>query len=226
MPAFLAPILASAIPAIAGLFGGRKQNETQQTQNTSQNFNNNFSNTSTPNLNPFQQQLAQMFTQGAMDQYKSGTNLTPYTQQGMQQIAGQGAANNKMISNILAQRGLSFSPAAATGLTANALNTGGAMNNFMAGIPLLQRQMQQEDLNGLMKAFAVQPYGTTNNGTQSGTSTGNMTGSGTTFGNPTAGFFGGLGAGLFAPNGNSGNSNLGSIIDSIWGRPKDLKTLN
>ncbi len=214
--ALAAPLIGMGISALSGLFGGKKQNEINTTQNTSQKFNTTNTSTNTPNLNPFQQQLSQLFTQGAIDQYKQGTNLAPYTSQGLQQIAGQGAANNKIISNILAQRGLSYSPAAATGLTQNAINTGGQMTSFLSGIPLLRRELERGNLDQLMKAFAVQPIGSTTSGTSSGESSGTSTGVNTQSGNPTAGFFGGLGAGMFAPN--SGSSNLSSIIDSIWGK--------
>jgi hypothetical protein len=220
MFAAAAPLVGAGLSALAGLFGGKKQQETQTNQNTTQNFNQNTSSSNTPNLNPFQQQLAQLFTQGSIDRYNKDLNLTPYTQQGMQQIAGQGAANNKIISNILAQRGLSYSPAAATGLTQNALNTGGQMNQFLSGIPLLRRDMEQDNLKGLMQAFSVQPVGSTSTGSSSGTSTGTMTGTNVQSGNPAAGFFGGLGAGLFAPNQSGGDgTNLNQIINSIW-KPK------
>jgi hypothetical protein len=218
-----APLIGSGISALAGLFGGKKQNETQQNQSTTQNYNNNSTATSTPNLNPFQQQLSQLFTQGAIDQYQKGTNLAPYTQQGLQQIQGQGTANNKMLSNILAQRGLSFSPAAATGLTQNAINSGNQMSSFLSGVPLLQRQLQTQSLEGLMNAFRTMPIGMTQTGTSSGTSTGTSTGTGTQSGNPAAGFFGGLGAGLFAPNQSGGSgSNLSGILDLFKPRPVGL----
>jgi|ERR1035437_6306389 hypothetical protein len=216
MASFVLPIISG----LAGLFGGgsTKQTNTNSTTNQSQNQNQNYSNTntSTPNLNPFQQQLAQMFTQGSMDQFKSGTNMAPYTSQGLQQIQGQGNANSKTIANNLASRGLSYSPAAANSTTQNTLNTGGQMNSFLQGVPLLQHQLQQGNLQQLMQAFSTQPTGVTTSGsgdatgTSTGTSTMNGTSTQSTPGGALAGLFGGAGAGLAAPA--SGNSNLSSIL--------------
>jgi hypothetical protein len=219
MASFVLPIISG----LAGLFGGgsTKQTQTNQTTNQSQNQNQTYgnTNTSTPNLNPFQQQLAQMFTKGAMDQFQSGTNMAPYTSQGLQQIQGQGTANSKAIANNLAARGLSYSPAAGNAMTQNTLNTGGQMNSFLQGVPLLQRQLQQGNLQQLMQAFSTMPTGVTStgtgeaSGTSSGTSTTNGTQTQSTPGGLLSGLFGGLGAGLAAPNANpGGESNLSAIL--------------
>lgn len=217
MASFVLPIMSG----LAGLFGGgsTKQTNTNSTTNQSQNQNQNYNNTntSTPNLNPFQQQLAQMFTQGAENQYTNGTNMAPYTSQGLQQIQGQGNANSKTIANNLAARGLSYSPAAANATTQNTLNTGGQMNSFLQGVPLLQHQLQQGNLQQLMQAFSTQPTGVTTSGsgdatgTSSGTSTMNGTSTQSTPGGPLAGLFGGAGAGLAGPSTNGG-SNLSDIL--------------
>jgi hypothetical protein len=220
MASFVLPIISG----LAGLFGGgsTKQTNTNSTTNQSQTQNQGYNNTntSTPNLNPFQKQLAGMFSQGAMNQYTNGTNMAPYTSQGLQQIQGQGNANSKTIANNLAARGLSYSPAAANATTQNTLNTGGQMNSFLQGVPLLQHQLQQGNLQQLMQAFSTQPTGVTTSGsgdatgTSSGTNTMNGTSTQSTPGGPLAGLFGGLGAGLAGPA--SGGSNLAAIL-SMFG---------
>lgn len=225
MAAFAAPLIASAIPALAGLFGGGKQQQTNSSQNTSGNQNQFYSgrSSSNPQLNPFQSALASLFTRGTMDQYNRGTNMAPYTSQGLQGIQSQGTQNNKLISNILAQRGLSYSPAAATGLTQNALNTGNQMSGFLQSVPLLQHQLQQGNLDQLMKAFGTMPYGTTQDtsGQSQGTTQSNSTGTNTQMGNPLGGFFGGMGAGMFSPSGAEGSqSNLMSLLSQIF-KPKN-----
>ena len=200
MASFVLPILSG----LAGLFGGGQQKQTQQTQNTTQSGTQSQTGqstaTTTPNLSPLQQALIGMFTGGAADLYQQSQNLSPYTQQGLQTIGSQGNANRQTISNILASRGLSYSPAAATPLTMNAYNIGNQQSQFLAGIPLLQRQLQQQSLDELMKSFGVIPTGQTNTGSTSGTTTSNMTsnmtGTGTQSGNPMAGLFGGIGAAL------------------------------
>ena len=218
MASFVLPILSGLTGLLSG--GSTKQTNTNSTTNQSQNQNQNYSNTntSTPNLNPFQQQLAKMFTQGSMDQFTSGTNMAPYTSQGLQQIQGQGNANSKTIANNLAARGLSYSPAAANATTQNTLNTGGQMNSFLQGVPLLQHQLQQGNLQQLMQAFSTQPTGVTTSGSgdatgmSSGTSTMNGTSTQSTPGGPLAGLFGGAGAGLAGP-GAGGQSNLANILN-------------
>ena len=215
--ALAAPLIGAGISALAGLFGGKKQQEVKTSSDTTNNFNQ--TSTSTPNLNPFQQQLAKMFTEGAMDQYRQSVNLSPYASQGLQQIQGQAGANAKIIGNVLAQRGLSFSPAAVTSMLGNTLNAGNQANQFLAGIPLLSRQLQDNSLGNLIRAFGAMPVGMTQTG--SGSSTSHMEGVNTQSGNPTAGFLGGLGAGLFAPNVNGGSgTNLSAILDAF--RPKNL----
>ncbi len=217
MAAFIAPILSG----LTGLFGGsaKKQTDTTTNQTTNQAQQGQFANQSstTPNLNPFQQQLAQLFTTGAINQYNQNTNLAPYTSQGLQQIQSGGAQNEKAISNNLAARGLSYSPAAANGLIQNQLNTGGQMNTFLQGIPLLQKQLQQGNLQQLMQAFSTMPTGvsTTGSGTTSSTGTSNTQGTShqvqSTPGGALAGALSGLTSGLLAP-GKGGNSNLSNIL--------------
>ncbi len=218
------PIIASILPGLAGLFGGGKQQEIQSNSTTNTNQNQNYSgqSSSNPNLNPFQAQLAALFSGGAADLFKSSSNLAPYSTQGLQTIQSQGRQNSKAIANNLAQRGLSFSPAAATPLAANTVNTGNQMSSFLQGIPLLQRQLQTQGLDELMKAFSVQPFGTTQN--QSGQSqsqgTSTMNGTNVQSGNPAAGFFSGLGSGLFAPNSTGSGSNLSDIINMFKPKPQ------
>lgn len=203
--ALIAPVIGAGISGLAGLFGGGKQQETKSSKDETQTQNYSQSGTSatTANLNPFQQQLAQLFTKGAIDSYNTGTNLAPYSSAGLQGLAKQGDTQSKIISNILAQRGLSYSPAAATGQIMNTMDIGGKMSNFLSGIPLLAKQLQQQGLDNMMKAFSTQPIttSTATTGTGSSTMTDKMTGTNVQSGNPLAGLFGGIGAGMFAPGG-------------------------
>ncbi len=220
MAGFVLPIISG----LAGLFGGGQQGQTQTNSNQSGTQNQQFSSggSTNPNLSPYQQQLAQLFTQGSINQYGQGTNLAPYTSQGLQQIQSGGAAQRKMTDNVLASRGLSYSPAAATADTQSSINTGNQMNQFLQGVPLLQHQLQQGNLQQLMQAFGVQPTGVTS--TQSGTSQGQSQQQGnstsTQFGNPLGGLLGGFGAGAAAPGGflSPGSGfDLGSFLKKIFG---------
>jgi len=226
--------MAAFIPAIigglAGLFGGGSKQQTQTNQQTTQNAQQNQQyqnqNTTTPNLSPLQQQLANLFTQGAINQFNQGTNLAPYTTQGLQQIQGQGNNARAAIANNLAARGLSFSPAAANAQTMNTLNTGNQMQSFLQQVPLLAHQLQQGNLSQLMQAFGTMPVGVTSTGTgtASGTSSGTSNTQGTqtqsTPGGGLAGLFSGIGAGLPGIlslfGGGGAKSSSGSVPNSGW----------
>lgn len=215
MAAAIIPIALAA----ASYFANRKsgQQETQGSQTTNQGTNQVGATSQTPVLSNLQQRLADIFTQGYGD-LQATEDLGPYSSVGLQSIAGQGAANRKIISNMLAARGLSFSPAAATPLTQNLLNIGNQMSQFSASIPLLQRQMRQQALEGTVKAFGALPTATTSNfSTQGeGFSHTDQFGNISNFGNPLAGGISGGLAGLFAPNG-KGGTNFDDILKMIRG---------
>lgn len=215
------PAIIAGVSALANYLGNRnKQTQTQGTASQSglESLFGSSTSSTTPNLSPLQQRLADMFTKGYSDLYNSSTNLSPYAQTNLQQIAGQGNANRSIINNILAQRGLSYSPAAAAPLTQNLLNTGNQMTSFLAQLPLLQRQLQQQALEGLTRGFSVLPTATSTTGTQTGTrrfsSLGQQTGDTTLIGNPWGGLVTGLGASLAAPNG-KGGTQLGDLLQSL-----------
>ena len=182
------------LSGLAGLFGGGQQQETSGTQSTT--GTQNTSSSTTPNLSPIQQNLINQFTTGAENQYNQGTNLQPYTASGLQQIGATGQSNMQNIGSTLAQKGLQYSPAAGNAYTQNAINTGNQQSQFLNQIPLLQRQMQQQNIQGLESAFQIQPTATSSTGTTNSSSTTNQ--QGTVSGNPTAGLFGGLAAGTAA----------------------------
>lgn len=223
MSAFIAPIISG----LAGLAGGGVQQKvnTNTSQNqqgsTEQNQQGQTSGTVNPNLSPLQQQLSSLFGQQATNLASSSTNLAPYTAGGLQQIQGQGGANNQILQNLMASRGLSYSPAGTAAQAQNTLNTGNQANTFLQSIPLLQRQLQQQSLSGLISSFGALPTGTSSTGASSAFGSGSSQSSGqanqnsTISGNPLGGLLGGLGAGLFAPSGGGGGSNLSSIIGSL-----------
>ncbi len=201
MAGFIAPILAG-VSGLAGLFGGGTQQKqaTQTTSSGTQNTTGTNASNTTPNLSPIQQQLINQFSSGAENLANQGTNLNPYTASGLQQIGATGNTNQQNISNTLAAKGLQYSPAAGNAYTQNAINTGNQQSNFLNQIPLLQRQIQQQNIAGLQSAFQVQPTATSSTGAQNQTqsSTGTTQGNGAISGNPLAGLFGGVGSGLAA----------------------------
>lgn len=225
MAGFIAPIIGG----LAGLFGGGTQkntktsgtitNNTSNTQNTTQSG----TNTNTPNLSPYQTSLANLFTKGLADQYNNDTNLTGYTQGGLQTINNEANLNDKILNNTLAARGLSFSPVAATSEEQANLSRLGQGSSFLSQIPLLQRQLKSQALGQAIQGFSALPTGSTQtsntSGTTTGTSTGTQTQNGTNLvsGNPTAGLISGLGSGLFAPQGSGGQNSLSQILAMFGG---------
>ena len=227
MAAFIAPLVGGLLGGLGGLFGGGKQQQvtTNNNSTTNQSQQGSYQNqgyttgSTTPNLSPTQQSMLASIMAGTQNQLKNATNLTGYTQQGLENInQGSQAASQAMAAN-LAGRGLSFSPAASTAQNQNTLNRIGQGNIFLSQVPLLQTQLQQQALQQLMQGFQIQPTGssTTGNTVSAGTSamsgTSNTTGTSTqtTTGNPTAGAIAGTGAGLF------GGLSLNGMFPSLYG---------
>lgn len=223
------------ISGLAGLFGGGKQQQTSGsqtssgTQNVSGGSQSQQFGQTTPNLSPIQQRLAELFSSKSIDFANQAPDLTGYTQGGIEAINNANAGSQAATRNMLAARGLAYSPAYATTATMGDQNRSNQISQFLAQIPLLQRQLQQQGISGLEQAFSTVPVGTTSTG--SGSTTGNQTTTsngqtnqvGTVSGNPLAGLFSGLGAGLGAPS-SQGNieNNLGDILASLGfgGGPK------
>jgi hypothetical protein len=211
MASLAIPLISAGISGLAGLFGGRSQKTTASgTQDTTQ--------TSTPNYTPEQQQ----FIDQILKQYQgqiSGTDLSGYQAQGLAGINQTGNASDQAIRNILAQRGLSFSPAAATSLTQSRLNQGQQQSTFLNNLPLLQYQLKSQALAGGSQFLSGLKIGQTQTGHTSSQET--QTGPG----NIAGGLFAGIGSGIastlgrqFANQGSSGGGggNWGNN-SSGWG---------
>lgn len=266
MAALAAALIPSLISGAAGFFGGKKQNTTTGTQDTtgsSQQINhavqtgggsgtgasrnygsgataNSGVGTNVHNLTPLQQMLATQLGTGASNLANTATDMSGYTNNGLQGINDASGAQSIALKNILASRGLSYSPAAANAEVGNQQNRLNQQTSFLQGIPLLQRAQQERAQTGLVNAFSALPTDTTTTSDTQGTyqnenqgatsfdnsnysntdsetdakNKSNTNQTGTVSGNPIAGLLGGLGAGLVSPNGSGGN-NMGSIIDII-----------
>jgi hypothetical protein len=232
MAAFLAPLIGTGVSALAGLFGAKpKPTVTTTNSNSTTNATGSIDNTSQPILNDSQQMLANLFTGAASNQFKNGApDLSSYTANGLQNINKAADIRSKTASNILASRGLSFSPSGVQDLINPESDRLAQSTQFLSQIPLLKRQFQQQNIQGLMDAFKIQPFGQQTNGTSDQTSNtqGSSTQTGTTQGNPVAGTLSGAGQGLFASlpyltdaiNKNNGTSPnpIGADGQPIYGR--------
>lgn len=222
MAGFIVPLVAGLGSALTGLFGSKNsgQQQTGGSQTTNQGQTTTGATSTTPVLSDLQRRLADIYTQGYGD-LLANADLGGYSSVGQQAIAGQGNANRQIINNLMAARGLSFSPAAAAPLTQNLLNTGNQLSNFTSQIPLLQRQLKQQSLEGVVNAFRSLPTASTSSTSQTGSGFSHVDqfGNVTTSGNPVAGALSGGLAGLFAPNG-SGGTMFGDLLASLGlGKP-------
>lgn len=192
------------ISGLAGLFAGNSSKNTNtQTQGTvNQTGTSNQSGSTTPNLSPLQQQLANLFTSQSMNQANKDPNLTDYEAGGLQTINANSNLQNQVLQNSLASRGLSFSPAAATAQTQQTINQGNQQSQFIQQIPLLARQLQQQNNAQLQSNFSALPTGVSTNSTgntsQNQTTNATSQQQVTTPGGGIAGLLGGIASGIAA----------------------------
>lgn len=179
MAAFAAPLIGMGISALSGLFGNKKPQQTTTTGSSS----------TTADLTPQQQMLQSMIGNESINQFRNGApDLAGYTAGGLQDINKGADIKSKTASNILASRGLSFSPSGVQNLINPEADRLQQSTSFLSQIPLLKRQFEQQNLQQLMSSFGIMPKNTTTKTTQ--TQVGQ--------GNPVAGTLSGAGQGLFA----------------------------
>lgn len=211
MPAFLAPLAIAGISALGNYFANRKKT-TSQTQDTTNRSTGSVSSTADindvsttrPDLDP----ATMTYLNNIRDRYTAlldqDPNLSGYEAGGIQNINRAGDLRSRAIGNILAARGLTYSPIAGSAMASAEGSRFSDVANFRNQIPMLREQIMRERLAEAGNFFSRIPTGqtTTNIGQRSGTesrdltSTGNMTGTATDPGNQLGGLFGGLGTSL------------------------------
>lgn len=188
MASFFLPLLTTALGALGGGLANReKVNKQESTTNTN-------SSTSTA---PAYDAKAQSVRDTLLNELLFRTESTPdfeskYTAQGLASINKTRDSSRAAIDNILASRGLSGSPIAASAQVGQAINTGNQQASFLNNIPLMIDSMKRERLGDLSSFFSSLPVGQTSNTT--GTQT--TKGTSTTPGNVAAGALGGGGSAL------------------------------
>lgn len=182
MAALAVPIISAGLQGLAGLFGSRPTTTTATgTQDTNSQTNYQY--------NPQQQALMTQLMQQYQNQI-NGTDLSGYQSAGIQNINQTSDAQSQAIQNMLSQRGLSFSPAAATSLTAQKVGQAGQQSQFLNSIPLLKYQMQSQALQGAGSFLNGQRVNSDTVGHTSSSET--QKGSG----NMLGGLFAGVGSGI------------------------------
>ena len=201
MPFPFIPLAISGISALAGLLGNRKKTATQSSTNESRfNSTDSYSNTTTPQLLPEAQRALETLIPGLLNRVNQSADLRGYRDIGLRNIASSGDNARIRLGQMLAARGLNNSPAGAAILARQEDAQSKDTSDFYNSIPLLQRTMQGQDLDQLMKIASILPAGSTQIGTsnRTGTTTGTSTGTSTQPGNMLGGAVEGLGQGLAA----------------------------
>jgi hypothetical protein len=139
--------------ALGGIFGNRNKKQTSTTSTT---------------LSPDAQGMNSVIADLIRKRLSSSTDLSGYKTQGIQDINKTFGAAQTGLNADLTARGLSDSPAAVGALTNLSTGRSGSIAQLVNSLPMLQRDMQQQDI-GLANQFsALQPRTTTTTGTGSG----------------------------------------------------------
>lgn len=168
MPFPLIPLALGGASFLGGLFGHKDKKQTQ-TQTTS------------TQLSPQANSLNDLILGQIRNRLAGSADLSGYRAEGQKTINDTFGNVGTALSADLTARGLSDSPAAVAPLSRLAVGRAGSMAQFLNSLPLLQRQMQGDDLQFAQSQFALQPRTTT------------TTGVGTAQGQPLAGGFADLG---------------------------------
>lgn len=145
--------------------------------------------TTNPNLSPEHQALIN----NLISKYSALTNkpvdMSGYQTQQTQNINRNSNLSKQAVDSVMAARGLTTSPVSGTSDANIEASRVSQINNMAQGIPLLQNQMENQNLQGAVALSNSIPHGSTTTGfqSQSGTQQGSQTGtqSGSQFGTQT-----------------------------------------
>lgn len=154
--------------AAAGAAGGALGSKSKQTSQSQ------YNNTSsvTPNLLPQQKSLYDALYQQALGRANGQTpGLQGYSSQGLQNINAASEAARQNTVNRLASSGLLSSPVAAASGTQADIARAGQSANFLNSLPLLQNQLQIQNLGVAGDIFRLPGVGSTSTSSGSGTNT-------------------------------------------------------
>jgi hypothetical protein len=131
MHPIVAPLIMGGLSALGGIFGNKKQTQT-----------------SMPKVNPAYTPIQQALISSIMERLRSPSSLPSGYEAGqIRDINNTYGLAGQNLSNRLTARGLGSSPVAATGLTNMGIARAGQISTMQGTLPLLERQMQNEDLS-------------------------------------------------------------------------------
>jgi len=161
-----APIIGPAISGIGGLLSNTQGARTGTTNST---FNNTYSNTptETPEFAGFGGMLKDIISK----RLSQPVPMEGYAATGLGNINRNSDLVQQSIKNKLTASGLAGSPIAGNAMLQGELSRGGQATDFMNQLPLVQRQLQNQDFSQALGLYGARPLGstTTASGTSSGT---------------------------------------------------------
>ncbi len=167
----LAPVTGGAsmlLPVAAAGIGGALSNTKGARTSTA---------TTTFQEPPAYQGLGDLLRARAMERLKSSADMSGYAASGINTINDTAAGIKQNVDNSLTSRGLAASPIAAQSDVNQQTARGGQISDFLNQIPLLQRQMQGQDLQQAQSIYGARPLGTTQTGVGAGSALGSGIGS-------------------------------------------------
>ena len=174
MPIPWLPIVLG-MQALSGILGGRKAARTGTTDITTTGTETSgvtgretqtFDLSTLPQLMPEIQKLISPLSSILMQRLTSPIDLAGYTGAGIKNINQAAEARTKALNQVLASRGLTYSPTAGVANIAAESGRLSDISNFVSQLPMLQRQMQGEDINNLLNLIRAVPVGERKTGTQ------------------------------------------------------------
>lgn len=165
MPLPLIPLALSGASFLGGLLSNRPK-----TSNSS------YNNTTTQSLAPGASGLNDQLLEMIRGRLSAPSALpTGYQERGIQDINRVFALTDQNRNANLTARGLSTSPVAA--IDSNSARAG-EISRFNTSLPLVDRDLRNQDMDFASRLFALQPRTTTSSGTGTQTQPGNMLGGG------------------------------------------------
>lgn len=176
--------LITGLAGAAGAFPTPGHSATSGTSDTK------FGSVSNPILSAGNTALLNQLTNQYQHLASTGSNLAPYQQQQEQGINQNSQMAQRASQEALAARGLSNSPVAGTVAANQEGSRIGQITQLQQSVPLLQQQLQTQNMNAASGFAASIPHGTSTTGEQTGAQNSNTS---TSQGGGAGGFLGGLG---------------------------------
>lgn len=121
--------------------------------------------------------LGDLLRSRAEARLRSSMDMGGFEASGIQNINDAFRGISDSVNNDLTSRGLGTSPIAGTAVTNVETARGGNIAEFLNSLPLLQRQMQDQDFQNANSLYANRPIGQTQTAVQPGSAAGNAAGS-------------------------------------------------